>query len=369
MRIVRDGRSGKIRAVATPLEICPGRAIWEKHRNSEYLVFVDESFHRFFGFADADGNFCHAALGVPKDRYPDLQISMTPLIDAYKRQTAEVTGESPRELKSTLLARLPVEFRLFFTEELVLALKATGGFVAAFYSTTRGIIMERVRTNVMDDADSVPDEHARLYDVARGELLAKFQGVGQSELIERLLLLPFSAIANLLTSFQCTFRVRYDPRGQSEDRVVRAAMARFMEGLTRVPELFGNTNPFLSMDVDLPSHDDVGLQLVDVVTGEARAFFRRNPEALTENATLRLITSRSTEPLENLMELNNSLHKVGALSRMSRSLAAKLGVKNSENPISHYYPVLAAGILACMSETGQPRLLEVPTRLILDQLE
>jgi hypothetical protein len=265
--------------------------------------------------------------------------------------------------------RLPLEFRLSFAKEFVRTLKGVGGFVAAFYTTTRGIIMERVRTNVMDQTESVPEDHARLYDLARAELLAEFQGAGQSELIERLLLLPFSAIANLITSFDCTFRVRYDPRGESEDQEVRTAMARYLGRLTRVPELFGDTNPFLGMDVDTLSHEDVGLQLVDVVAGEARAFFRYNPEALTENATLRLITSKSSEPLENLMKLNGSVHKVGALSPMSRSLAAKLGVENSENPISHYYPVLAAGILACVSETGQPRLREVPTRLILDQLE
>jgi hypothetical protein len=369
MRIVRDGRFGKYRSAPMPLELCPGRTIWEKHRNHEYLVFVDESFYKFFGFADVDGNFCHAALGVPKDSYEQLQTSIRPLIDIYEYQIAQMTGERPRELKSTLLARLPLEFKLSFTRELVRGLAAVGGFVAGFYSTTRGIVMERVRTNLLDEATAVPVDHTDLYNAARTELLAQFQGVGQSDLIGRLLLLPFSALSNVMNSFDCTFRIRYDPRGKTEDEEVRNAMGRYMESLTRVPELFGNVNPLLGMEIHIPSHDDIGLQLVDIVAGEVRSFFRRNPEALNESATLRLITGDSYEPLEYFMEFNNSVHKIGALSPMTSGLATKLGVENSENLISYYYPVLAAGILACVTETGQPRLLEIPTQLILDQRE
>ncbi len=117
------------------------------------------------------------------------------------------------------MARLPLDFRIRFTRELVSALIATGGFVAGFYSTTRGIVMERVRTNLLGEIDRVPEEHAALYDAARTELLTEFKGVGQSRLIKQLLLHPFSALSNLLASFDCTFRVRYDPRSQREDQV------------------------------------------------------------------------------------------------------------------------------------------------------
>jgi hypothetical protein len=128
MRIVRNGRFGKFRSVPTPLEVCPGRIIWEKHRELEYLVFVDDSFYKFFdGFEDVDGNFCHAALGVPKDSYAHLHTSIRPLMNAYEHQIGLITGEQPRELKSTLLARLPLEFRASFTKELVRSLVAAGG--------------------------------------------------------------------------------------------------------------------------------------------------------------------------------------------------------------------------------------------------
>jgi hypothetical protein len=330
---------------------------------------MDESFYRFFGFGAADGNFCHAMLGVPKDSYARFQTSIRPALDEYERQISQMTGERPRELKYRLLAHLPLVFKLSFTRELVNSLVAVGGFVAGFYSSTRGIVMERVRTNLMDEAEAVPNDHTDSYNAARTELLTEFRGVGQSDLIERLLLLPFSALFNFLNSFDCSFRIRYDPRGETEDEQVRNAMVRYMTGLSRVPELFGGVSCLLGMEIHIASHDDVGLQLVDIVAGEVRGFFRRNAEALSESSTLKLVTGKSDEPLQYFLEFNQSIHKIGALSPMSTGLATKLAIKNSDNLISYYYPVLAAGILACVSDTGQPRLLEIPTRLILDQRE
>lgn len=163
MRTVRDRDLGKFRRIPYPLEVCPGRPIWERQRGSEYLVFVDESFHNFFGFADIDGNFCHAALGVPINGYPLLERLMAPSVNAYKIQTGQMTGKEPKELKSTQLAKLPLQFRIEFARDLVRNLASLGGFVAGFFSTTRGIVMERVRVNLLGEASQVPADHTQLY--------------------------------------------------------------------------------------------------------------------------------------------------------------------------------------------------------------
>jgi hypothetical protein len=352
-----------------PLEICPGRQILERHRNREYLVFVDESFYRFFGFAAADGNFCHAALGIPRDNYTRLQAILGPLVLAYNRRVRQIIGRNPEEIKFSVLRALPLPFRLRFAREFVRSLVETGGFVAGFYSSTRGVIMERVRTNLLDQAEEVPDDHRALYDAAREELLAQLQGVGQSELITQLLLTPFSALSTLLRSFECRFRVRYDPRQENEDQVVREALADYMGRLVRIPELFGGDTGYFGMEINIRSQDDLGLQLTDVVAGEVREFFRNNPEPLTESATLRLITPESDEPLQKFIEVDHVLFKNGVLSRMSPGLARKLVRRNSANIISYYYPVLSAGMLTCVTDTGQFRDLEIPTRLISDLLD
>src|SRR4029077_20460466 len=169
MRIVGNMRRRRFRFRPMPLEICPGREVWERHRNSEYLVFVDESFFRFFGFDAADGNFCHAALGIPVNNYAQLQAVLMPLVQAYNQRVHRIIGRNPEELKFTILRNLPSSFKLRFTRELVRCLVELGGFVAGFYSSTRGVVMEHVRTNLLDEADEVPDDHLALYDTARAE--------------------------------------------------------------------------------------------------------------------------------------------------------------------------------------------------------
>jgi hypothetical protein len=352
-----------------PLEVCPGRLIWERHRNREYLVFVDESFYRFFGFCAIDGNFCHGALGIPRDNYDQLKAVLQPLLRDYTRRVHQAIGQQPAEIKYSVLRTLPLSFRLRFARELVRALVETGGFVSAFYSSTRGTIMERVRTSLLERVDAVPDEHAALFTAAKTELLVQFQGVGQAELITHLLLTPFSSFSSLLRSFDCTFRVCYDPRQSDEDRQVRDEIADYMGRLVRVPDLFGNDTGYLGVEINTRSHDEIGLQLADVIAGEVREFFRSNPDALIESATLRLITPESDEPLQKFIEINNRTFKNGALSPMSNGLFRRLARRNSANIVSYYYPVLSAGMLTCVTDTGQLRDLEISTRLISDLLD
>ena len=366
MRLVRNGRRGRLIAAPMPLEVCPGRQIWERYRNREYVVFVDESFYRFFGFDAEDGNFCHAAVGIPTDNYAQLQTILAPLIRLYRQRVHAATGSVPREVKFTVLRNLPLSFRLRFARELVRGLIENGGFVAGFYSSTRGIVMERVRTSLLDEADEVPRDYVDLYNNARAELLGQFEGIGQSGLITQLLLTPFSSFSSLLNSFGCHFRVRYDPRQEDEDAAVRDHLAEYMRCLVRVPELFGDDTGYLGMETDIRSHDDLGLQLADVVAGEVREFFRRNPEPLIENSTMKLITPESDEPLQKFIEIDHTLFKNGALSPMSPELLRKLARRNSANLISYYYPVLSAGMLTCVTDTGQYRDLEISTGFISD---
>jgi len=63
---------------------------------------------------------------------------------------------------------------------------------------------------------------------------------------------------------------------------VRDALADYMGCLVRIPDLFGDDTGYRGVDIDTPSHDELGLQLADVIAGEVRDFFRSNPEALTE---------------------------------------------------------------------------------------
>lgn len=369
MRLLRRGRTGRLQHAPLPLELCPGLPTWEAQHSREYLVFVDESFFEFFGFANDEGDFCHGAVGVPKDKYDSLVSSMAPAIEAYHSARAQTDVGKRRELKFKKFKGLSQEFRLAFHRELAKQLKSVGGFVAAFYTTTRGIGMERVRVNLMDDHDSVPADSASLYDEAKAELLAGFKGPGQSGLMQRLIFLPMTATSNLLSSFNCTFSVVYDPRGAVEDREVKEKISKYMENLRKSPEYSAHFGALRGINIEISSHEEVGLQLADIIAGEVRSFFRKNRMTLKVKSSLRLVTMTSREPMECILRLGDSWVKMGALSRMPLSVARLVTVPNDDNPISLYYPILASGILACITETGQPRLLEFPTQLILDQLE
>src|SRR5882762_6994859 len=122
MRIIGNQGQGRFIAQPMPLEVCPGRQVWERHRSREYLVFIDESFYRFFGFDALDGNFCHGAFGIPRDNYAQLQATLQPLVLAYKRRVRRATGQEPAEIKYSVLRTLPLSFRMRFTRELIRAL-------------------------------------------------------------------------------------------------------------------------------------------------------------------------------------------------------------------------------------------------------
>lgn len=368
MRILRDAR-GRFYEAPTPLEVAPGRVVWERYRNCEYVVFVDESFYRFFGFDNPDGNFCHAAVGVPAENYVALQRELDPVLQQYNRKILELSGAAPAEVKFTALRTLPLRFQARFAQEITRALESQGGFVSGFFTPTRGFIMERVRTGLDDGVAEVPHDHQVLYDTARQKLVAELGGPGQADLITGLIGLPISAIKFMLGSFDCTFRIQYDPREDEEDRVMRGMIANDMNAMLNVPEEGWQNDNYRGMDASRRSEDELGLQLADVIAGYVRDFFRNNRLALTAGSTPRLITPTSHEPLQVFQELNGKLFKYASLQRMPPGIRRLLAQRNLANLLSYFYPVLAGGILTCTTLNGQMRHLELPTSLIFDLLD
>ena len=90
----------------------------------------------------------------------------------------------------------------------------------------------------------------------------------------------------------------HDPREGEGDRAVREALGDYVGRLLALPELFGPQNIYQGMDTDRRPEDELGLQLADVIA-QVRDFFRSNPDSLTVNSTLDLITPDADEPLNN----------------------------------------------------------------------
>lgn len=332
-------------------------------------MFVDESFYAFFGFNNPDGNFCHGAIGVPIDNYETLCQSLEPIINAYNRLVQKLTGRVPNEVKSRILRRLPLRFQVEFVRELTMRLEEQGGFVSGFYTPTRGFVMESVRTRLLDTAEEVPQDHQVLYEAAKQELTSNFQGNGQADLITNLILMPVASIKFLLGSFDCSYRIHYDPRQGDEDHAVRTAIGTCMNGVRNVPNVDWQFDNYRGMDTTRRSEEEIGLQLADVVAGDVRHFFRNDPDALIEGSTNRLITPDSDEPLQKFDELGGHLFKAASLRPMSTRLHRRLTRPNRANLISYYYPVLGSGMLSCTTFNGQARSLEMPTRSLYDLLD
>jgi len=209
----------------------------------------------------------------------------------------------------------------------VRALRETGGFVSGCY-TPLWASYGTGRVNLLGEAEEVPEDHADLYDARTAEnYWSSFEG-GQAELITGLLTLPFAAVVNFLESFECTFRLHYDPRQEAEDRAVRDALAGYMDGMMRLPEPFGARRHLPRNGNRNPSHDELGLQLVMSSLGNFATFSETWRSAYGGN-NLMLITATSDEPLQQFRMLDMHVSRV-AHSRHVSCAIAQIEVQEQE---------------------------------------
>lgn len=249
----------------------PGRQIWKPYEGKEYLVFIDESFYKFFDFARTDGNFVHGAAGLPTSQYDSFRKTLSTAVEEYFEAFAKTGGIRPIELKSGDLYKVDFSLRRRLVGRLRVALEKHGGFVAGFYTGNRGYVMEKIREDLISEEGviAVPEDHQGLFERKVRELNTKAIGPGVSSLISNLLFLPVAAIGYFFSDLKCTFRVVYDPRQADEDVAVKNSIEGIM-GAFQNAEMLGIKSKFLGMEIDRPSHSEIGLQVADIVAGEVR---------------------------------------------------------------------------------------------------
>jgi hypothetical protein len=357
-----------------PLATCPGRALWERYRGEEWLVFMDESFFMFFELTARTGYFGHAAVGVPAREYGALKAAIAPIFADY----AALTAQGVSEFKHTAFKRLDYKDRRRLAQRLRDALTSHGAFIAGFFTPVRPFVLEHVRTNLMfDGITELPEDHQALVDEAIRELLAQHKGPGQSGVISKLLSLAVGGVANMLASFEAGFKIICDPREKKEDNVVRASVADFVavtkdvEGID-LGGLRTDLHTYLrGIESSKASDEELGLQLADLTVGELCEFFKANPELMSYKASMKLVTPTSREPVMTGVAMQGYLLKGGALHRMPPALRARLTSPDPKGRtvLTYFRNLFAAGILTCYSSLGQPRDLIVFEGLIWDQCE
>ena len=356
-----------------PLATCPGRAVWERYRGEDWLVFADESFFMFFELTAKTGYFCHATVGIPEREYASLKASLGPILQDF----VKLTGQSLNEFKHSEFKRLAYRERRKLALRLRDALQAHGAFVGGFYTPVRAFVLEHVRFNLMGDAEEIPEQHQDLYDKAADELRAAHKGPGQSGVISKLLWLPVVGVANLLASFGCGYRIIYDPREKKEDKVVRASAADLIaatSNLKKVPDTDLRddlADYFRGIEIDRPSDQEVGLQVADLMVGEVCEFFKANGDLMSYAATPRLVTQSSQERVNPVTQVGGQIFKTGVLYKMPRDLQQRFhrADPGERTVLPFFRNVLAAGMLTCYSAYGQPRDLMLFEGLIFDQCD
>jgi len=218
--------------------------------------------------------------------------------------------------------------------------------------------MERVRSNFAGTNNVVPEDHKNAYDEAAAELRLELQGVGQSEVIARILRIPLLATAHFLQYFGCAFSVFCDPRESKEDKAVQKAIDEFMTDhfARAAPE---EAKLYLGMDNSRESHTEPGLQVADLLAGEVRLLFESHPELLSIGSSATLIAGDTREEIEWWETASGIFQKLGSLQRIPAEIQRVLRETDGTNCVPLYRHSLAAGLLSCYTDNGQPRHIEV----------
>lgn len=348
----------------TPLDNCPTLPVWEQRRGQTYFVFIDETFLQFFEL-NTRGYFCHAAVGIPEAEYDDVKEEMKPIFERYK----ELLVPELKELKHTEFKRIPFADRWPLAKRIRDVIHAHGGFISAFYTPANSFLLERLRVDLLDEAEAVPLEHKDLLVKKSEEVRADWTGPGQSHIISMLLHTPLSGLLHFGKALDLKYRVVYDPREPKEDKAVWATLVELEEGIDRVTP--GTGSRLLDVNITSASEQEIGLQLADLAAGETRAFLEANKDLLEYGASPKLITSHSEEPIQGVLEFQGKNFKVNAVTMMPGALQKRFFQKDPKerSVMACFTDVLMSGMITCYGSWGTPRHIAAYDRMLIDQLD
>jgi hypothetical protein len=322
----------------------------------------------FFGLNAPNGYLCYAAVGIPEKEYEVLSRALRPIFKEYESAMVGDSQTNLTEFKFEDFRKMDKEQRVRIAQRLSRTLKQYGVFVVGFYITVQGAVMEQVRSALVGTVTSVPEEHQHLYDQAASELRIGLEGIAQSQTIARILQTPLVCMADFLSDFGCSFQLICDEREKKEDKAVQQAIDGFVRDLFMVaaPQ---EARLYLGMDNRRSSVNEVGIQLADMMAGEIRMFFEDNVGMLTAESTNELILSDSREAMEWWEENFGIFQKLGALRPIPENLRSALKEPSKRSCLALYRHLLAAGILTCYSNLGQPRHIEILEGNFADQTD
>lgn len=161
------------------MESSPATAGIRNHKNETYLVFMDETFRAFFELERPMGYLCYSAVGIPENEYAYVPRALTRIFAKYEGYLVGDSGIHLREFKFEDFKKLQRDQREEIAGQIGKTIKLAGGFIIGFYTHVVGIVMERVRTNLVGEQAAVPEDHKSLYEQAAEELRGELGGVSR----------------------------------------------------------------------------------------------------------------------------------------------------------------------------------------------
>lgn len=341
---------------------------WNRQRGAEYTVFVDESFHHFFGLPSHEGNFCYGAVGLPSVAASELERATAPLVRDYKREVKRIVGNDASEIKFTLARRLPKEFRDEFYSVICQLIEERDGFLGGFFTSVGGLVNEKIREDTLTGARGAASVSvAARYERQVALLRQKPQGPGQTTLLAEVLALPVMAVSAFVEALGCTFSLQYDPRQEDEDGAVQdlaADFSRIMDSLNQRP-----IPSLLSIDASIGSHESTGLQLADLLAGVVRSLFVDHPQLLEYGSSNDLITPSSTDEQPEFLVLGRTLAKVGRFVCLPEEIGRVLVTPSDTCAFPLFRRLFMAGLVSGVTPHGIERDIHLFENRAFDLLD
>jgi hypothetical protein len=190
-----------------------------------------------------------------------------------------------------------------------------------------------------------------------------------SDVIGMLLRSAISGLMHFSAALDFTIKVIYDPRGRKEDEAVKQAILSVSEHAAQLtPDTKGR---LLDVNVTSSSENEMGIQLADLIAGEARAFLEANRGLLEHGASPKLITPDSDEPVQAYGIFFDKPFKTGAVTSMPNALQAWFFKQDPKerSVLPCFTDLFLSGTITCYSSWGAPRHVMIYDKMFFDQLD
>ncbi len=337
--------------------------------STDYSVFVDESFYKWFGLPTQESNLCYGALSMPSNRLLDLErfeasirkfaFDQLPAIQKAKHTGVEIKYSDFRYFSPEVIDELGRKLDYFLTKN--------GASIFGFFIPAEGFMNYKLRSDFIDEVEALkamPEaEYKSRIEAIRQEMLQEWK---DAEHNLGLLSECYKTFFNFIVQFQGRFlrksyQVIYDSRNPAEDSLLHKEAEEFATLSDRVtPGAFAHYRGYESGS----SATSPGLRLVDWIAGEVRAFFYRSPEVMSSASSFDIL-SPYWNPKMLLIDGTAPFYR----RELSTEAVAYFENKGRGLMLPQIKKHFASGFLTYYAQRGEARNLSIPELVAYDMAD